>query len=312
MSTPCFICGSTSQDFVCRKNEFDLYRCTSCGLVRVDPPPSKEQLDHYYREAYNQYRFSFEGPLAEPSRNRMHGLKVLERFRNPGRLLDVGSAYGHFLDNARRYGWKVEGVEPLNEARILAESRFRFRVFESLAAAPAAAYDVVTLWHVVEHLPAPVEFLNEARGKIADGGLLAVATPNILSLSARLTGQSWGWLSPPDHVAFYSRSTLRRLIEQCGFDIIHTETGRGPARNILLLLIQGIVYRMGLFRAVKVSVQQAAYESRSSRSTIGRFNLFAAVQKITDFLTVVLSPVLAVLWKMGLGDEVLIVARKKG
>lgn len=311
MNTPCLICGGTSQALLCNKGGFDLFRCATCGLVKVDPPPSQAQLDRYYKETYNQYRYSFNVPLADPHRRKTHNLKVVERFCAPATLLDVGCAYGHFIQNAKVNGWKVQGVEPLNDARILTQSRFRLPVFESLAAAPGGNYNVATLWHVIEHIATPKEFIREVGTKLVDGGILALATPNIESLSAKATGKSWGWLSPPDHLVLYSRTTLPRLLEECGFEILHVETGRGPAKNILLLLIQGVVFRLGLFNRMKQSVQKAAYEFQSARSMAGRINVFFVTEKITEALTFILAPFLAILWKMGLGDEVLVVARKK-
>lgn len=311
MTPPCPLCGAPSREFVTRKSEYDYYRCLSCGLVRVDPFPTKEQLDRYYTQAYNQYRYSFALPISNPSRRKLRYLKAVERFRPRGRLLDVGCAYGHFLENARLHGWRVEGVEPLAEARILAQSRFRLTIHEAIDRAPAGVFDAVTLWHVIEHLPAPLDALQSVRARLVQGGILALATPNIGSLSARITGASWGWLSPPDHVMLYSRATLTTLVEQAGFKVLYTETGRGPARNILLLVLQGIAYRLGLFRQMKASVQKAVYDYQSTRSLRSRLSLFFLAEKMTEGLTFFLTPVIALLWRMGLGDEVLIVARKE-
>jgi 2-polyprenyl-3-methyl-5-hydroxy-6-metoxy-1,4-benzoquinol methylase len=283
----------------------------SCGLVRVDPFPTKEQLDRYYRQVYNQYRYSFNVPLSDPSRRKLRYLKAVEKFHPRGRLLDVGCAYGHFLENARFNGWRVEGVEPLNDARILAQSRFRLTVHETIDSAPTGVFDAVTLWHVIEHLPAPQETLRSLHARLVRGGILALATPNIESLSAHITGASWGWLSPPDHVILYSRRTLALLLEQSGFEVLHIETARGPARNILLLCLQGIAYRLGLFRQMKASVQKAVYEYQSKRTLRSRLSLFLFAEKLTEGLTFLLTPLIALLWKMGLGDEVLIVARKR-
>ncbi len=305
------ICKGTARSHLCTKNGFDLYRCSTCGLVRVDPLPEQAEIDRYYKEAYNQYRFSFNQPLADPARRKSHNLAVLERFCTPSSLLDVGSAYGHFMQNAKSNGWNVQGVEPLNEARILTQSRFRLPVFPSLHDAPGNTYAAATLWHVIEHVPQPGEFLREVGAKLRKDGILALATPNIESLSAKATGTSWGWLSPPDHIILYSPATLRLLLEQNGFEVLHMETGRGPNKNILLLMLQGAAFRLGLFNRIKHNVQRAVREYQSSEGIGGRLNLFYLVDKVTEAGTFLLTPLLALLWKFGLGDEVLIVARRK-
>ncbi len=311
MNNDCIICGSSGDVFLCRKNGFDLYRCENCGLVRVIPPPSREQLESYYKDGYRQFRYSFRTPLTDPPRRKMGELKILERYCSSSSLLDVGAAYGHFMHNAKQYGWDVTGVEPQDEARILAQSRFRLKIHESLADAPDNKFSVVTLWHVIEHITTPYEFIGEIHKKLVRGGTFALSTPNLDSLSAKATGQSWGWLSPPDHVILYSPKTLSRLLEQAGFEVLHLETRRGPARNILLLVLQGIVYRLGLFNRVKSSVQHAVQEYQSARTVQKRINVFVVVEKITEAVTFLLTPVLAILWKLGLGDEVYVIARKK-
>ena len=310
MSSPCLLCGGRSQEFVTRKRDYEYYRCLSCGLVRLDPMPTKEQLDRYYSQTYNQYRFSFDDPLSEPLRRKPRYLRIVERFRPRGRILDIGCAYGHFLESARLHGWRVEGVEPLNDARSVARSRFRLTVHETIDDAPAGVFDVVTLWHVIEHLPDPQGMLRSARTRLMDGGVLAMVTPNMESLAARITGASWGWLSPPDHVMLYSPSTLTMLVKQAGFEVLYAETMRGAARNLLLMTLQGIVYRLGLFDQMKNSVQQAVSRHQSSRTFRSRLNIFYLAEKVTEGMTFLLTPLIALLYKMGLGDEVVIVARK--
>jgi SAM-dependent methyltransferase len=311
MSTPCLLCGETASERITTKGDYTYCRCTGCGLVRVDPFPTKEQLDRYYSQAYNQYRYSFATPIADVSRKKLRYLKTVERFHARSRLLDVGCAYGHFLDNARFHGWRVEGVEPLNDARILARSRFGLTVHDSIEQVPAESFDAVTLWHVIEHVTTPHDVLRSVHQRLVRGGVLGIATPNIESLSARLTGASWAWLSPPDHVILYSPRTLAQLLEQSGFEVLYRETGRGPARNILLLALQGIAHRLGMFRQMKASVEKAVYAYQTKRTLRSRFSIFRITEVVTEGLTFVLTPLIALLWKMGLGDEVLIVARKK-
>lgn len=310
-TTPCILCRNEGFAPVCTKNGYDIVRCTTCGLVRVHPLPTPEQLAAYYKEGYNQFRYSFASPLGDPPVRKQRELRILERFQAPGKLLDVGSAYGHFLDNAHRHGWDTTGVEPQDEARIICQSRFRLPVLEHLDAVPAHAFDAATLWHVIEHLAAPVDFLSAVRSKLHDGGILALATPNIDSLVARATGESWGWLSPPDHLFLYSPRTLPRLLEAAGFEVLHVETRRGAGRNTLLLMMQAVAYRLGLFARIRSSVARASHTYHTARTVSGRVNVFVIAERITNFLSLLLTPALIALWKFGLGDEVLAVARNR-
>ena len=311
MKDPCIICRSTEHRFVCRKNGFDLVRCNSCGLVSVSPLPAKKELEDYYKEGYNQFLYSFTSPLTKPAARKTKELKIVERHANGRRLLDVGSAHGHFMENARRHGWNVTGVEPQDEARTLAKSRFPHHVHQDLSAVSEATFDAATLWHVIEHIANPLEFLSSIGAKLSPDSIIAIATPNVDSLVAKATGKSWGWLSPPDHLYLYSPRTLPRLLELAGFEVLEICTRRGQSRNFLFLMLQAITYRLGLFASVKSSVRIAAGKAQSSKSVTGKLSIFYIVERITGLFSLLLTPGLLVLWRMGLGDEVLAVGRKK-
>lgn len=311
MSDFCVLCQHQDAALICRKNGFTVVRCTTCTLVRVSPPPSKEELDAYYREGYNQFRYSFATPSVEPARRKSKELKIIERFVRPGKLLDVGSAHGHFLTQARYNNWEVTGVEPQDEARERSKARFNLNVHPSLAEAADNHFDVVTMWHVIEHIASPFDFLNDVQAKLSGRGLLAIATPNVDSLVARATGESWSWLSPPDHLFLYSPVTLQRLLRQSGFEVLHVETRRGESRNFILLMLQAASYRLGVFARMKESVQKAAYQVHTTPSLRSKVNFFYIVEKITDLLSYLLYPLLIMMWKRGWGDEVLVISRKQ-
>lgn len=306
----CPMCGEERHRTLCVKNGFTFVRCAGCGLARVDPPPSPEALAAYYREGYDQFRYSFADPSAPPPAGKMEELAILEGHVRPGDLLDVGSAHGHFLENAARHGWRVAGVEPQERARRDAVERFGHRVYASLDEAPPSSYDAVTMWHVIEHIAAPEEFLRTAAARLRPGGVLALATPNIDSLVARATGESWGWLSPPDHLFLYSPRTLPRLVERSGLELLHLRTRRGESRNFLFLMMQAAVYRLGLFDRMKASVGRAVQDHRSSPR--GGGGLFRTAERVTEAGSLLLTPLLRLSWSFGLGDEVLAVARKPG
>jgi len=313
MNDPCFLCGRRERTSVCAKNGFDIVRCTSCGLVFVDPLPSPGQLEQYYREGYDQFRYSFSSPAEDPPKRRMYELRLLERHAGRHRsVLDVGAAFGHFLVNARSHGWEVTGVEPQNEARARARERFQLEVLESVGDVPDKHFHAATLWHVIEHIAAPADFLLSIRPKLREGGIIAVTTPNIDSVVARATGESWGWLSPPDHLFLYSPRTLPRLLEATGFEVLEVGTRRGQSRNTVFLMLQAIAYRLGLFSQLKESVAHSAQTVRTRSSFRSKLNVFWLAEKITEGVSVLLTPALILLWRAGLGDEVYAVARKKG
>jgi len=137
----------------------------------------------------------------------------------PRTLLDVGCGSGRFLARMRDLGWTVCGVEPDPEAAERARGLGLTVHTGTLSQAgfPSAAFDVVTLWEVIEHLPNPVEALVEVARVLRPDGLLVLSTPNVESLAARWFGAYWFNADVPRHVALYTPQALRRLLERAGF-----------------------------------------------------------------------------------------------
>lgn len=158
----------------------------------------------------------------------------------PGRLLEVGCATGTFLSLARERGWQVTGVEVSEEAaalgRDLQDLDIRTGTLES-ADLPASSFDAVLACDVLEHVPFPRPFLAEARRVLRPGGALLVQCPNFGSLSARMTGRSWGWLLPGEHLWQFTPRSLSGLLRSCGFGIRSCRTVHlRPFRTLVEIL----------------------------------------------------------------------------
>jgi SAM-dependent methyltransferase len=155
-------------------------------------------------------------------------LAVIEAARagEPGRLLDVGCAHGFFLDEARRRGWDVTGIEIAGAAATYARDRLGIEVhddLELLAPSRVAAFDVVTLFQVVAHLVDPRAALSRVHELVTPGGLAVVETPNRGSRAARLLGRHWHLATPPSIVCMFDPSSLTSLLRSTGFDPIHRQ-----------------------------------------------------------------------------------------
>jgi SAM-dependent methyltransferase len=138
-----------------------------------------------------------------------------------GRLLDVGSGNGAFVERMRMLGWDAEGVEPDPRAVSVArESGLPVRegTVEGLAAGLEQSYDVITLDHVIEHLHDPAAALDSVHAALRPGGLLWIATPNLESLGHRRFGRDWLHLDPPRHLVLFNTSSLQALLRRSGFE----------------------------------------------------------------------------------------------
>jgi SAM-dependent methyltransferase len=198
-----------------------IVQCRQCGLVYTDPRPDGADIIETYQ--------AVEDPLyVEEREGRVltfeHHLKPLEQLTgspDDRLLLDVGAYTGVFVEIAARHGWDAWGVEPSRWAVEQARARGLHVVHGTLGTAvlPEATFDVVTMWDVIEHLTDPRGTLEQAHRLLSPGGLLVVHTIDIESPFARLMGARWPWLMEM-HIYYFSRRTLRAMLEACGFQVL--------------------------------------------------------------------------------------------
>jgi 2-polyprenyl-3-methyl-5-hydroxy-6-metoxy-1,4-benzoquinol methylase len=205
---------------------FHFQQCSVCGLVFLNPQPDPEELLRYYpRDYYGAGEQKFAGGIEALrvffARTRVYRLqKFLPR---AGRALDIGCGQGTFLQILQRKGWKVQGTElaeePARRARQAGIPVFLGEIQEGQFG--GGSLDLVTLWHVVEHLRDPAGLLRRISPMVGKGGLVAISTPNVDSAQARAFREKWFHLDPPRHLCLFSQETLSRLMAQAGFRRIY-------------------------------------------------------------------------------------------
>jgi 2-polyprenyl-3-methyl-5-hydroxy-6-metoxy-1,4-benzoquinol methylase len=154
--------------------------------------------------------------------------KLIDRYwrgstaRSPGRLLDVGCGTGEFMGVMKRVGWYVQGMERNREAVQWAGKTWGVPVYAGNLAEfhPEKPFDVITLWHVLEHLYDPVQALNHLKGLLTIDGFFLVAVPNAGGVDAGLYGSNWVALDTPRHVNHFSARTLAQLFRAIGLEIV--------------------------------------------------------------------------------------------
>ncbi|MGH2740845.1 MAG: class I SAM-dependent methyltransferase, partial [Actinomycetota bacterium] len=169
------------------------------------------------------------GPLRE-----MAGRYVMYLRSEHGRLLDVGCGNGVFIAGMRRLGWEVAGVDPDPAGVEAARERDLDVEHATLEDAhfPDASFDVLTMSHVIEHVPDPEGTLRECLRVLRPGGQLVIATPNVDSLGRRRFGSDWlGW-SIPYHLLVFASGPLREAVERSGFLIKRVMTAASIAGEI--------------------------------------------------------------------------------
>jgi SAM-dependent methyltransferase len=198
--------------------------CVGCGLGRLHPMPGLEQLASFYPgEYYGEPGRKFQGFVERLVRivGERH-IGFLTRELRPGsRVLDLGCGRGVILGELADRGFEVHGVEISQEAARGADPRAEIRIASRLADAgyPAAYFDEIVIWHVLEHLLDPREALGEAHRILKPEGRLVVAVPNFSSWQARWSGSAWFHLDLPRHLWHFPLDALRRLLRGAGFEI---------------------------------------------------------------------------------------------
>lgn len=200
----------------------DIYYCQSCGLARSHPSVGSVELEDLYREVEDPEYLVSEDERRGSFRQ---ALEVVEEYHPPGRLLEVGSAVGLFLDEGRKKGWQVEGIEPSSWASEHARRR-NLEVYTGTLDSynvRGEPFDAVVLWDVLEHLVDPVAALRRAGELLKPGGILAFATVNMGGLGARLSRGRWPWFMRM-HLHYFTRRSLTDLVTREGFEVVRLFT----------------------------------------------------------------------------------------
>ncbi len=232
--TVCNLCGADGTELLRmarvlhygRAMEFGIVRCLSCQLVYINPRPAAECLGEFYPKTYQEDILKF---LEDGRRSRIFrlGMRMIRKRRVPpsmkgGHLLDIGCSNGMYLAAARDEGWNVRGIEMDQAAAEVARIHFGLTVDcgdakPILSQYPVSSFDVVTLWHVLEHFPDPSGILLEIFRVLKPGGRLMLEVPNFASPLATLFGDYWFPLEPPRHLYQFTPSSLKAMIHKSGF-----------------------------------------------------------------------------------------------
>lgn len=236
ISFPCPSCGHHDflfdqevQDHFLSQERFSLYRCGQCGLMKTEPFPAPEEIGKYYEsDAYLSHGDDKRGLFASLYRGaKKYNLgwkgRLLHSLHRHGTFLDYGCGTGDLLSHMHGLGHAVRGAEP--NATALAHSSPLVRdhvVSPEEELASDRSYDIISLWHVAEHLYTPKETLGLLVNKLNEGGHLIIAVPNPTSHDARHYGPHWAGLDVPRHLWHFAPAQMIALGE--GLGLTHRDT----------------------------------------------------------------------------------------
>ena len=207
-------------------DNFDLVRCTKCDVVALWPPPSADQLssaygDHYYGPDKSKFASPVEAVVDRFRRGRARRLS--RRLGRAGKALDIGCGNGRFLSFLKSEGFEIFGTElpgrAFERARKIPGIHISQGDLDPTQHEPLS-FDLVTMWHVFEHLSQPKELLQHVSSLVRRGGLVSLSVPNFESWQSKVFKGSWFHLDPPRHLFFIGPDEMKRELAEVGFKLV--------------------------------------------------------------------------------------------
>lgn len=216
-----------TKDFFLSQDEFELLYDEETDMLVTYPQP--KDLNYYYESneyiSHSDSTTTFFEKLYKLIKNHNLGkkLRLVENYVDAEKsLLDVGAGTGDFLAFAKKKAWEVEGVEPNKTAQAIANKK-GLVLHSDISLIDEKRFDVITLWHVLEHLPDLNGQIKKLTSMLKDGGTLFVAVPNYRSYDARHYGKYWAAFDVPRHLWHFSKNTITILFERNNFKLIKTK-----------------------------------------------------------------------------------------
>lgn len=273
------------KDHTVSHETFQLQKCPTCGFVLTNPRPDERDLPKYYQsENYISHSEKTSGLLNQ-------GYRIARRFTltwkykvilhhsiiEPKKLLDYGCGTGSFLAKCQDKNIRVTGVEPSQTARNTVIRNTQAPIFANLDNLNDT-FDVITLWHVLEHVPDLHETLEKLKALLEENGTMFIAVPNLQSHDAKIYRENWAAYDVPRHLWHFSRDTMKRLLDTHQLRINTILPMKLDAYYVSLLSEK---YAGGLNTLVNITrgIRTAWNANRNARTTADYSSLIYIIRK---------------------------------
>lgn len=208
------------------KEIFELYQDEELDMLITYPQPNLDELGKYYESTDYISHTDSKRTLFEKAYHFVKGIALKKKLnlinslqKTKGAILDVGAGTGEFLLEAQLNGWQTTGVEPSDKAKQIARNK-GVSFVETLAQLEDHSFDVITMWHVLEHVPDLNHQIKELKRLLKPTGSLIIAVPNFKSFDAQYYGKYWAAYDVPIHFWHFSKTAIQKLFQKEQMELV--------------------------------------------------------------------------------------------
>ncbi len=254
-------------DYSVSKEVFDLHHNPEFDMLITFPKPSLEKLPSYYES--DDYISHTDGKrsIFEKMYHFIKGialkrkLKLINSQGVKGRLLDIGAGTGDFLTVVKNDGWQTVGIEPSAKAKEIAIKK-GVNFAPDLASLESNSFDIITMWHVLEHVPNLEEYISELKRLIKPTGTIIIAVPNFKSYDAKYYGEFWAAFDVPRHLWHFSKTAIKKLFAKENLKLIEVLPMKFDSFYVSLLSEKYKNGKMNFLKAFWIGLKSNQYGNR--------------------------------------------------
>ena len=219
------------KDLFLTNEAFEIHECLKCGLLFTEPRPKTEEIGKYYQsEEYYSHQENKKGFVpriyeAVKSVNLKKKYKMATKGLKPGKMLEIGCGAGDFLHTMEKHGWTCTGIEPSESAKEIATKKVKATLLnpQEIGQLENESFDLITMWHVLEHVDNLKEEIQQLQRLLKKGGRLVLALPNFKSADAQYYKEYWAAYDVPRHLNHFCRESINNIFKTTDFKRIKTD-----------------------------------------------------------------------------------------
>lgn len=213
------------------KEDFQIHECHNCGLLFTEPRPSKDKIGEYYKsEEYYSHQENKKGVIPNLYEcikriNLKRKWQMATKNRQTGKVLDIGCGVGDFIHIMEEKGWETTGIEPSEDAKKIARKRVKAKILapEDIDKLNDESQDLITMWHVLEHVDDLKTEVHHLHRLLKKGGRLVLALPNFQSFDAQYYKQFWAAYDVPRHLNHFCKRSITKIFSNSGLKLKTTD-----------------------------------------------------------------------------------------